>query len=103
MPTRAFRSRSMEYTIIPSGPAPATLRKYFLFAGSLSGEASPSGISRTTPRTSISAAKECQGHAMTIFLARQAVDDFVQRAIASTGDDQLATFVIRALGHLRGI
>src|SRR5712692_2807816 len=41
---------------MPSGPAPPTLRKYFFFSGCSRGVASPSAISFTVPRTSLSAA-----------------------------------------------
>src|SRR5579859_420216 len=40
---------------------------------------------------------------MTICLACEAVDDFVQSAIASAGDDEMAAFVIGALRDFRGI
>src|SRR5579859_1039778 len=40
---------------------------------------------------------------MAIFLACEAVDDFVQSAIAAAGDDEVAAFVIRSLRDLRGL
>ena len=84
---------------MPSGPAPATLRKYFVFAGSLSGVASPSGISRTAATNkhfrrarnvpgqiqffgeNIGGAtgKKRERDAVAIFLACKAVHDFVQQ------------------------
>lgn len=40
---------------------------------------------------------------MPICLAREAVDDFIQGAVTSAGDDQLPPFVIRALCEFGGI
>src|SRR6267142_2391482 len=80
---------------MPSGPAPPTLRKYFFFSGSSSGVAKPSAISFTVPLTSFSAALGMsQG---------KAVYDFVERAVAAAGDDELAAFVGGALRDFGGM
>src|ERR1700730_17997405 len=46
-----------------------------------------------------------QGHrdAVTIFLDGEPVDDFIQRAVAATSDDQVASFDSCSLSHYGGI
>src|SRR6266850_1093095 len=50
-----------------------------------------------------SAGQQSEGNAVSVFLRCETVDDFVQRAVAATGNDELAAFVGRALREFSGM
>src|SRR4029077_4299264 len=44
-----------------------------------------------------------EGDAMAVLVGGEAVDDFIERAVATASDDQAAAFVGGALGDLSGV
>ncbi len=49
------------------------------------------------------ARKKSKGNAVTVLLGGQAVDNFIERAVAAAGDDELAAFGSGAVGDFRGV
>ncbi len=47
--------------------------------------------------------KKCEGNAVAILMSCEAVDDFVERAVATASNDEAAAFVGGALGDLSGV
>jgi len=49
------------------------------------------------------ARKKCEGNAMAVLMGGEAVDDFVERAVATASDDEAAIFGSGARGDFRGV